>query len=554
MWHFSFSGQSLKILCLLLLTPFFVSCGNKETSAAKTNRPSKPPSTEDIFTNSQVLRIRITIPKEGIAALKRSHWESGGGSKRPIAKATVEEGDHVYTNVAIHLKGAAGSWQPINDRPALTLNFDKFAEGQDFHGFRKISLNNSVQDRSYLSEKISREMFEAAGVPVPRADHAKVELNGRDLGLYVLVEGYNKQFLKRYFHNTKGNLYDGGFLREVTDELTANSGDKPEDQSDREALVKAAFEPDAKKRLARLEQVLDLDRFLSFLAMEVMLCHWDGYAMNKNNYRLFHDLDSNRMVFFPHGLDQMFGVDRVTPNCPVLPHLQGVVAKAVLQTSEGRQRYLGRMSQLLTNVFRVEALTNRVNELAAKIRPVIAEGSSRAAKQHENSVAALNQRIARRAESLRQQLGDPPTALVFDDSGVVRLSGWKSKADSGNPSFKVLKGAPGKDLLHISASGGRSVASWRTRVALDKGRYRLEGRAKVEGVDIDPADQRGGGVCLRISRGRPAKKISGTSGWTDLPYEFDVQEGMPDVELVCELRALKGEAWFDAASLKLVRE
>jgi spore coat protein CotH len=202
----------------------------------------------------------------------------------------------------------------------LTLNFDKFAEGQDFHGFRKISLNNSVQDRSYLSEKISREMFEAAGVPVPRADHAKVELNGRDLGLYVLVEGYNKQFLKRYFHNTKGNLYDGGFLREVTDELTANSGDKPEDQSDREALVKAAFEPDAKKRLARLEQVLDLDRFLSFLAMEVMLCHWDGYAMNKNNYRLYHDLDSNRNGFLSARARPNVWGGSGNSKLPVLPH------------------------------------------------------------------------------------------------------------------------------------------------------------------------------------------------------------------------------------------
>jgi len=288
--------------------------------------------------------------------------------------------------------------------------------------------------------------------------------------------------------------------------------------------------------------------------MEVMLCHWDGYGMNKNNYRLYHDLDSNRMVFFPHGLDQMFGVDRVTPNCPVLPHLEGVVAKAVLQTSEGRQRYLERMSQLLTNVFRVETLTNRVNELAAKIRPVIAEGSSRAARQHEHEVSALNRRIVRRVESLRQQLGDPPTAVVFDGSGVVRLSGWKSKVDSGSPSFKTLNEAQGKELLHISASSGRSVGSWRTRVILDKGRYRLEGKVRVEGVEIDPADPRGSGVCVRISRGRPPKRLSGTSGWTNLPCEFDVQEGMSHVELVCELRALKGEAWFDAASLKLVRE
>jgi hypothetical protein len=34
------------------------------------------------------------------------------------------------------------------------------------------------------------------------------------------------------------------------------------------------------------------------------------------------------------------------------------------------------------------------------------------------------------------------------------------------------------------------------------------------------------------------------------PVEADV----PDVELICQLRAATGEAWFDLESLRLVRE
>jgi len=30
-----------------------------------------------------------------------------------------------------------------------------------------------------------------------------------------------------------------------------------------------------KERLAALEKVLDVDRFIRMLAMEVVLCHWD---------------------------------------------------------------------------------------------------------------------------------------------------------------------------------------------------------------------------------------------------------------------------------------
>jgi hypothetical protein len=95
------------------------------------------------------------------------------------------------------------TFQPIDAKPSLTLNFDKFAPGQRFHGLTKIHLNNSVQDPSYLCEQFARELFVAVGVPSPRATPALLNLNGRDLGVSVLVEGANKQFVKRNFASTR---------------------------------------------------------------------------------------------------------------------------------------------------------------------------------------------------------------------------------------------------------------------------------------------------------------------------------------------------------------
>lgn len=41
--------------------------------------------------------------------------------------------------------------------------------------------------------------------------------------------------------------------------------------------------------------------------MEVMLGHRDGYCLARNNHRVYHDLDSGKMVLFPHSTDQLFG-------------------------------------------------------------------------------------------------------------------------------------------------------------------------------------------------------------------------------------------------------
>ena len=43
-----------------------------------------------------------------------------------------------------------------------------------------------------------------------------VKLNQRNLGLYVLLEGWDKRFLKQHFKDARGNLYDGGYGNEQT--------------------------------------------------------------------------------------------------------------------------------------------------------------------------------------------------------------------------------------------------------------------------------------------------------------------------------------------------
>src|ERR1041385_456748 len=508
---------------------------------------------DELFTNVLVSRLRLEIPPEGMAVLQSYEWNRDlNGQDRSNVLATVREGNKVYTNVAVHLKGGLGSFRPVNDKPALTLSFDKFAEGQRFHGLTKIYLNNSVQDPSFLSEKICREMFLAAGIPSPRAGHARVQLNGRDLGLYVLVEGWNKQFLKRHFKDVRGNLFDGGYGNEITNHLEINSGDFPDDWSPLQALGRAAQERDLNQRLARLGQVLDLDRCLTFVAMEILLAHWDGYTMNKNNYRVFHDKSSDRLVFLPHGMDQMFGVFRSTPATTITPHMKGMVARSIVEVPEGRRRYLERMAQLLTNVFKVQSLTNRVQFLAAQLGPARANNPA-ALLFFSFAGERLVPRRAQRAASVGQQLQEAGKPLPFDASGQAKLPEWRPQRDSGSPSFNSSGGGRNTArLLEIRAAGARAYGAWRTTVLLDEGDYQLVGRVQTEGLAIGP-DVTRGGVTLRMSGERESQMVESAESWTALTYDFSMP-ALADVELLCEFRGSNGRARFDADSLKLIRK
>src|SRR5262245_22205032 len=85
---------------------------------------------DELFNHSVVPQLEIEIPPEGVKVLEnyRQVW----GQPRPErvdVKVTVREGGVVYTNVALHLKGSY-TFQPLDEKPSLTLNFDKFVPGQ----------------------------------------------------------------------------------------------------------------------------------------------------------------------------------------------------------------------------------------------------------------------------------------------------------------------------------------------------------------------------------------------------------------------------------------
>ena len=500
-----------------------------------------------LFTSNVVARIDLELGREALSRLRRAPRED--------VQAGVEFEGRPFSKVAVHLKGRVGSFRPLEDKPSFTLRFDKLLPGSTLDGLTKIHLNNSVEDPGYLGA----ELFQAAGIPAARVGHAWVQLNTRDLGLYVLKEGFTREFLAANFRRPEGTLYEfipppagrtppsptGSRLSDWEREL----GTGPDLRLDLQALEAASTEPDLNLRWKRLQEQVDLDGFLRFLAMEALMAHRDGYGMAGNNFRLYHDPGTERLVFLPHGMDQLFG----RADLPVRPAMGGPAARALLEIPEARRRYWAHAAQLFAHHFQLEPLQGRVTRLATRL----ASGLPPTEGRHiEIEAAALKKRIAQRVEFLSRQfqLGEPHS-LAFTN-GIASPTGW-GPLESREPVH--AQPAPDRRLaLHLQA--GKSTATgWRATVLLDPGRYRFEGRARTAGVEA-PAFGKNKGAGLRVA-GAPSPaphQLAGTADWTDLAVTFDVPlpaapgEPVP-VDLICQLRAVHGEAWFDLASLRLVR-
>jgi spore coat protein H len=510
----------------------------QEKGAAKPADPS-----DAFFKKGEIPRLKIEISAADVEKLK--------ANPRQYVPCRIRENEKtVYEEVSIKLKGSAGSFREFDDKPALTLKMDREEKDERFHGLAKFHLNNSVQDDTYLREFLGSELFRSAGLATPRVTHARVWLNERDVGFYVLKEGFDKLLVKRFFENAGGNLYDGGFCQDLDAELAKECGKGPDDRADLKALCEACREPDLAKRWPRVAELVDIKPFLTFMAMELMAGHWDGYTLNRNNYRLYFEPKSGKANFLAHGMDQILQ----DPNAPILDAPCSLVGVAVMRNPEWRAAFRKRIGELLP-LFDSGKLTRKVDEASKRIEAALATMEGDAAKAHEEAARGLKHLIVEREKSLQRQKQEPePRPLVFTPNTPVRVDSWKAMSEVEDATVGEKKVGGERLLVVTCGKSGRCVAGFRRSVLLAKGRYRFQASLLVKDVAaLTEEGAPGSGAGLRISGATREGGLAGSGPFKAVQFEFEVAEEERDVELVVELRASKGTLQIRPESLKLTR-
>ena len=326
--------------------------------------------------------------------------------------ATVTVDGETHADVGVRKKGFLGSQS--DTKPSLKLRFDKYVDDQTLGGvMKRMTLNNSVQDPSMVNTCLSYRVFAAAGSPAPRCNFATVSVNGKNLGLYVHVEEIKKPFLARHFESKDGNLYEGtisDFTPEYRGTIEKKTNEDDDDWSDIDAVV-AALQDRSDAGLEALGEIVDLDRFLSFWATEVLIGHWDGYAGNRNNYQFYRE-PGGRFVFIPWGPDDTFHLeddpnpfDNISDPPPSVL-AAGAIPNRLYNHADWRTKYAARLKEILDAAWEEEELLAAVDEMAAIVQHhTVGEASEAAAKDTERVRKFI---LKRRGEILADLTGEPP--------------------------------------------------------------------------------------------------------------------------------------------------
>lgn len=311
---------------------------------------SASPNYDVVFNQNEVMRLDFVIEPEYWQAMQddiesiyggsTGGGPGGGGPGGGFSDQTpiyipvqmFFEGKQWY-DVGLRYKGNSSlsfAYQSGNGKLPLRLEINHFENenpninGQSFYGFQQLSLSSNYKDDSYLHEKLAADVFREFGVPAPKTAFYRIYVDYGEgpiyFGLYTMLEVvFDSPMLNRSFGNTSGNCYkpdaDGAYLNSTSlsafndTEFPLKSGSDYSYSDARNfinALISDTRTSDPEAWRSELEQHIDMDLYLKYLAANTTMRNWDTYGLMTHNYYLYNNPATGKFVWIPWDNNETF--------------------------------------------------------------------------------------------------------------------------------------------------------------------------------------------------------------------------------------------------------
>lgn len=273
----------------------------------------------------------------------------------------------------------------------LRLKMDRFEDeypeinNQRFYGFKELSLANNYDDESLLREKVVPEIFRAFGVPAPKTAFYRIYIdygNGPTyFGLYTMVEIVDDTMIEDQFSDDDGNIYkpEGTGASFAKNSFSSSYFEKKNneetDWSDVEALYNVLHSSqrtsDAESWRTSLEQVLNTDQFLKWLAVNTTIQNWDTYGRMTHNYYLYNNPKDNKITWIPWDNNEALQSGKqggaVSISCSEVSSSWPLI-RYLLDDTVYSEKYKAYLSQVINSAFEPSTMTTKYQYYSNLIR------------------------------------------------------------------------------------------------------------------------------------------------------------------------------------------
>jgi hypothetical protein len=287
------------------------------TSKTQTVIPDWGPA----FLQNEVAKIKVTIPPDSMLLLLSDAYLGNGHEFPATAIYETSSGIEPLGNIGFRTRGNTSL-----QAGKKSFKID-FANGWGtWNGLHELNLNGSHNDPSMIRAKLCWDALRHFDLPGSRVSMVELYVNEEYKGLYSNVEFIDDAFTDLYYNSPYGNIWkclypaDLNYLGndpQLYAALTPWGTPWYELQNNTELNDYSAFSQfvnilNNSSNAAfpcEIKKVFNIDRYIQYLAMDVVTGNWDGGAYNKNNFYLIFNDRTRRLEYLPYDLDNTLGVD-----------------------------------------------------------------------------------------------------------------------------------------------------------------------------------------------------------------------------------------------------
>ena len=382
--------------------------------------------TDGLFDVAVLRTLNLTFQKTNWLSLLKANYAKGSN-----LLANLEMNGTTNTGVGVRYRGNT-SYTTTGTKKSLNIEINYTNDSARLMGYRTINLINANGDESIMREPLYFNIMRAYTV-CPRASFVRLTINGEYWGLYSFVEQENADLVKEWFPSNDGDRWrapnmggatagggggpgggggGGGFsgggsaLTYLGTNLAtykSNYEIKTQNSTNAWEILRHATEvlntTDTNALRDKVEDVLAVDRWLWFLAIENIFTDEDSYYYKGADYEFYHEPESGRL----HPIEHDGNESSVSADVSLSP-VQGTgnanrpVISRLLAIPELRQRYLAHMRTALEESVNPAVLAPVIEQYRALTLDAILKDTKKnyTMATYTNDVAALKTFIQKR--------------------------------------------------------------------------------------------------------------------------------------------------------------
>jgi spore coat protein H len=300
--------------------------------------------------------------------------------------------DIKWNGLTVHNAGirSRGLGSRSGVKPALRVDMNRYAIGQQFLGLKSFLLDNLVQDPTGIKELVAMRLYQRMGLPAPREAHVALYVNNTYAGVYAIIESVDKDFLARVFgERAPGDTENDGYLFEFDfvepwyfnymgsglefyasrfDPQTHEQAPMETLYRPIEAMTRAINEAPDATFVEAVSPYLDLPLFMRHLAVQTFIAEPDGilgYA-GMANFHFYRFEESTRSQFIAWDEDKSFdAADR-----PILiGHNENVLVRRAMAVPALRAAFFDGLLEVSASAMASNWLQQEIQTRRAQVTP-----------------------------------------------------------------------------------------------------------------------------------------------------------------------------------------